>query len=134
MRIVHTSHPHVARMGRAGRTYPTLLLLCALLGIALFTIRAVRHLGWAVPGTLRLGALLHGAMPLTDGCLRGLHRTVACWCVGAEPLGRVLDLRLDAGEVHTAQGDQHLIAMQGGFQRNADRCLWQWRGGYWRLC
>src|SRR5262249_4188690 len=115
MRIVHTSHPHVARMGRAGRTYPTLLLLCALLGIALFTIRAIRHLGWAVPRPLGLGALLHGTMPRTHGCLRGLHRTVACWCVGAEPLGRVLDLRFNAGEVHTAQGDHDFMAVQGGF-------------------
>src|SRR5262245_60236951 len=114
------------RMGRAGRTYPTLLPLLALFRMARLAVGAIRHLGWTVPGALDSSALFHGAMPLTDGFLRRLHRAVGCWGVGAEPRGRVLDLRLDAGKVHTAQGDQHLIAMQGGFQRNAHWCLWQW--------
>src|SRR4029450_7328119 len=26
------------------------------------------------------------------------------------------------------------MAVQGGFQRDAHRCLWQWRRGCWRLC
>jgi hypothetical protein len=37
--------------------------------------------------------------------------------LGLEPLAGILDLRLDAGEVHPAQGDQHLMAVQSGFQR-----------------
>ena len=37
--------------------------------------------------------------------------------LGLEPLASILDLRLDAGEVHTAQCDQHFMAVQSGFQR-----------------
>jgi hypothetical protein len=56
--------------------------------------------------------------------------------LGVEPLACILDLRLDAGEVHTAQGDQHLMAVQSGFQRDTHWCLWQWhRGRVWlRWC
>ena len=65
----------------------------------------------AVPA-FALGARFHGAM-------RGALWRVICGmpALGLEPLAGILDLRLDAGEVHTAQGDQHLMAMQSGFQR-----------------
>src|SRR5262245_35341001 len=53
-----------------------------------------------------------------------------CGSLPLEPLGRLFDLRLDAGEVHTAQGHQHLMAVQGGFQGYADWCLWEGQG--WR--
>jgi hypothetical protein len=36
-------------------------------------------------------------------------------------------LCLDAGEVHTAQGHHDFMAVQGGFQGDADRSLWQCR-------
>src|SRR4029453_15732606 len=57
--------------------------------------------------------------------------------LGLEPLACILDLRLDAGEVHPSQGDQHLMAVQGGFQRDRHRSLrqgrWRLRWGWW-LC
>jgi hypothetical protein len=53
------------------------------------------------------------------GCLcRSLH---------PEPLGRSLDLRLDAGEVHPAQSHHDFMAVQGGFERDAHRYLWRTR-------
>src|SRR2546426_8080588 len=41
-----------------------------------------------------------------------LFRSV-CRGLGAEPLGRLLDLHLNAGEVHTAQGHHDFMAVQG---------------------
>jgi hypothetical protein len=45
----------------------------------------------------------------------------------------LFDLRLDAGEVHTAQGHHDFMAVQGGFERDAYRCLWQGHCGRFRL-
>ena len=49
------------------------------------------------------------------------------WRLHPEPLGRLLDLRLDAGEVHPAQSHHDFMAVQGGFQRDAHRSLWRTR-------
>src|SRR5262245_63162334 len=57
-----------------------------------------------------------------------------CGSLPLEPLGRLFDLRLDAGEVHTTQGHQHLMPVQGGFQRDAHWCLWKGHCGSIRLC
>jgi hypothetical protein len=49
----------------------------------------------------------------------------------------LLYLRLNAGEVSPAQGDQDFMAVQGGFERNTDWGLWERRcgsiqlRGYW---
>src|SRR2546428_10615502 len=52
--------------------------------------------------------------------------------LGLQPLASILDLRLDAGEVHTAQGDEHLMSVQHGLQRDRHRSLWQWHCGcFW---
>jgi hypothetical protein len=48
--------------------------------------------------------------------------------LGLEPLASILDLRLDAGEVRTAQGHQDFMAVEGGLQRDRDWRLGQWRG------
>src|SRR5262245_28086427 len=91
---------------------------------------AISELVRAVPA-LALGARFHGAM------LGALWRVVCGMpALGLEPLAGILDLRLDAGEVHPAQGDQDFMAVQGGFQRDAHRCLWQGRRGSFclRLC
>jgi len=84
----------------------------------------------AVPA-LAFGARLHGAM---RGALRrGLGGVSP---VGLEPLAGIFDLAPDAGEVHPAQGHQDFMAVQGGFERDAHRCLWQGRRGSFclRLC
>ena len=47
------------------------------------------------------------------------------WSPDAEPLKGCLNLRLDAGEVGTPQRDHDFMAVQGGFQGNTDRCLWE---------
>src|SRR5262249_36337268 len=93
---------------------------------------AILELMRAVPA-LAFGARFHGAV------LGALRRGVCGMpALGLEPLAGILDLRLDAGEVHTAQGDQHLMPVQGGFERDAHRGLWQWRRRsfwlrWWRL-
>src|SRR3989442_3333437 len=51
--------------------------------------------------------------------------------LGLEPLARILDLRLDAGEVHTAQGDEHLMPVQHGLERDRHRSLRQGRRECW---
>src|SRR2546425_909280 len=60
--------------------------------------------------------------------LRAL-RGIVCGmpALGLQPLAGILDLRLDAGEVHTAQRDEHLMPVQHGLQRDTDRCLRQGR-------
>ena len=88
---------------------------------------AISELVGAVPA-LALGARFHGTV------LGALWRVVCGMpALGLEPLAGILDLRLDAGEVHTAQGDQHLMSVQRGFERDAHRCLRQWRRGSVRL-
>ena len=81
----------------------------------------------AVPA-LALGAPFHGTV------LGALWRGVCGMpALGLEPLAGILDLRLDAGEVHPAQGHHDFMAVQGGFERDAHRCLGQWRRGCFRL-
>ena len=93
--------------------------------MACLAVGAIRHLGRAVPRPLGLGALFHDAMPRTHRGLAGLHCAVVCWGLHPEPLACLLDLRLDAGEVHTTQGHQDFMAVQGGFQGDGPGCLWQ---------
>src|SRR5262249_47992119 len=56
-----------------------------------------------------------------------------CWCLLREPHRRLLDLRLNIGEVPTAQGHQAFMAGQGGFERVTHRALCQWGLRCWCL-
>src|SRR5262245_16190333 len=104
-------------MGRAGRTYPTLLPLLATTPLTVGEFVRVPH------ATVALIPLEHGFMCVavwTFVRVR-LRRALSWWLrwsLDAEPLARLLDLRLDTGEVHTAQGHHDVMAVQGGFQRD----------------
>src|SRR5262245_3874507 len=101
-------------LGRWGRA-------CALPWLALFALapalsglmRPPRAAVFVVQ--LHLDAMLAAPAPRMLGALRGW----LCRSLHLKPLGRLLDLRLDAGEVHPAQGHQDFMAVQGGFERNA---------------
>src|SRR4029450_8056510 len=74
-------------------------------GAAVFVVLAHLHAGLAAPA-FRLPYALRGCL------CRSLH---------PEPLGRLLDLRLDAGEVHPAQSHHDFMAVQGRFPPYAHR-------------
>jgi hypothetical protein len=58
-----------------------------------------------------LGGRLHSAVP---GALLG--GGVSSSGLGAKPLRGLLHLGFDTGEIDPAQRDEHLMAVQGGFQ------------------
>jgi hypothetical protein len=136
-----TSHPHVTRMGRAGRTYPTLLPLLATTPLTVGAFVRVPHL------TIALIPLQQSVVYSTEWAvlicrlshtLRWWLRRWLRWNPDAEPLARLLDLRLDASEVHPAQSHHGFMAVQGGFQRDRHRHFRQRRCGsvrlrWWRL-
>ena len=102
-------------MGRAGRTYPTLFALLPPTPAPISSLVRVPH------PAIALIPLQHGVVGSTVRALVmvRLRHTLGWWLRGsldAEPLGRLFDLRLDAREVHPAQGHQDVMAVQGGFQ------------------
>src|SRR6516165_6880467 len=92
---------------------------CALPWVALLALApgAISELVRAVPA-LALGARFHGTML---GALRG--GVCGMPALGLEPLAGILDLRLDAGEVHPAQGHHDFMAVHGCFQCYRHRSL-----------
>jgi hypothetical protein len=95
--------------------------ICCLMAVPRTPIFAVVQLHrYAMLGTPAFGRL--GA--LCRWLCRSLH---------LEPLGRLLDLRPDTGEVHPAQSHHDFMPVQGSLERDAHRCLWQGRRGCVRL-
>src|SRR5262245_17923366 len=87
----------------------------AIPGAAVFVLLLQRHL---VERTVR-AVLLVGGLP------RALD---------TEPCAGLLNLRLDAGEVRPPQRHHNILAVEGGFQGDADGCLWQGTCCRWQGC
>jgi hypothetical protein len=119
-----TSHPHMPGWAGQGVTYPTLLPLLATTPLTVGAFVRVPHV------TIALIPLQHSVVYATEWAvlmcrlshtLRWWLRGWLCWSLDAEPLARLLDLRLDAEEIHTAQRDHDFMAVQAGFERDTDR-------------
>jgi len=130
------SHPHIAGWAGQGVSYPTLLPLVPTTPLTVGAFVRVPHL------TIALIPLQQSVVYSTEWAVLvcGLRPTLRWWLRGwlgrsldAEPLARLLHLRLAAEEIHTAQGHHDFMAMQGGFQGNTDWCFWQWHYGSFRL-
>jgi hypothetical protein len=119
-----------------GVTYPTLLPLFATTPLTVGAFVRVPHL------TIALIPLQHCVVYSTEWAvligrlshtLRRWLRRWLRWSLDAEPLARLLDLRLNTGEIDTAQGHHGFMAVQGGFQGDRHPRLRQRRCGSVRL-
>jgi hypothetical protein len=125
MRIVFNLPSSYGQDGQSRESYPTLLPLLMLLGMARRAVGAVRHLGRAVPRALGLGAFFHRAVP-------GAHRRLCGRCGALRwwlRRGILPQQRSQPGEepgfIGIAQGDLHLAAFEQDMAVDAGWCLWQ---------
>src|SRR5262245_6593015 len=85
------------------------------------------------PPLLMVSPLVDSMLGTPGLSLLGVLRGWLCRSLHCKPLRRLLDLRLDAGEVGATQGHHDFLAVQSGFERDTHWCLWQWCRGTVRL-